>query len=100
MCTFPLTDTQIKDVEGMARRATTRPEKLVAALPAELWQCIASHMDVKIWSKTAAPTCKGLWKLQLLDCIYEGGATGLASHLLAQLEGKQLVPHAEDSAIR
>ena len=69
----------------MAKRAGTS-EVLVADLPAELWQCIASHMDIKTWSRTAAATCKGLWKLQLLDCIYEGGeAGGCHSHLLAQL---------------
>lgn len=54
----------------------TASEDLVKLLPPELWQCIASHMDLRTWARTAAPTCKTLWSLQQLHLTCTGDETG------------------------
>lgn len=76
----PLPGTRCAVLQGMAKR---RPaSELVTALPIEQWQCIATHMDLKTWCRTAAPrpseasafacpttACCG--SLQRLRCLHE-----------------------------
>ena len=66
----------------MAKRKGKSKDLVAAkALPTEVWQCIASHASLRTWARTAAPTCKALWNLQLTDVRLEGGAEGyLLSH--------------------
>ena len=62
-------------------RAPEPPEDLVAALPIELWQRIASCMSLRSWT-SAASTCKALWNLQLVDLDLEGGSAGESYNVL------------------
>ena len=63
--------------DAMEKRERTSQES-VAALPIELWQCIASYTSLKAWASAAA-TCKALCSLQLLDMEItgEGGIAGI-----------------------
>ena len=47
---------------------------VVATVP---WQRIAALMTFKSWIKSAAPSCKGLWHLQLLNAEVGAANAGL-----------------------
>lgn len=54
-------------------RAPEPPEEVVASLPIEVWQRIASYMPrLKDWTKTGASTCKALRKMQLVAVNLDG----------------------------
>lgn len=60
----------------MATHTDTTSE-LIVTLPDELLQRIASNMDLWDRARSAAPTCKKLWNLQLLNIGLNGDLAGM-----------------------